>query len=116
MSGGNWLARRPRRTEHWSIPTYVVRTFPAHGEPNQEIAWLCKEEWDLRIQAEALTEWLEANVPNLPQGNYRADIGFCWHRDACGGGAVLESRTLQRMAEVGMDLFLSEYSGFSDEE
>jgi hypothetical protein len=78
------------------------------------IAWLCDGDWDLSNQVETLAIWLENDGSDLPVGEYVADIGFCWRRDAMGGGAVLPPKVMKQMSEIGMCLFLSEYSGFSD--
>jgi hypothetical protein len=81
---------------------------------HQKIAWLCDGDWDFSNQVETLTVWLENDGSDLPVGAYVADIGFCWRRDASGGGAVLPPKAMKQMSEIGMYLFLSEYSGFSD--
>jgi hypothetical protein len=78
------------------------------------IALLCNEDWELSSQVETLILWLESNGNSLPSGSYIADIGFRWRRDAGGGGAALPPKAMKRMADIGMWLFLSEYSGFSD--
>jgi len=85
------------------------------GQKNEKVAWLGGEEWSLPPQVEALEKWLQQQGDGLPPGRYVADIGFCWRRDACAGGSALAANTLRLMADAGMDLFLSEYSGFSDE-
>ena len=58
--------------------------------------------------------WLEQTGARLPAAQYVADVGFCWRRNANAGGPVLEPKTMRRMAELGMSLLLSEYSGFAD--
>ena len=80
----------------------------------EEIAWLCDGCWDLSYQIDELTLWLEENKKNLLTGSYIADIGFRWRRDAGGGGAALSPKAMEMMSDIGMFLFLSEYSGFSD--
>jgi hypothetical protein len=80
---------------------------------NQDIACLCNENWDLSGQIEALMVWLENDGSDLPVGSYIVDIGFRWRRDANGGGAVLSPSTMKRMSDIGISLFLSEYSGFT---
>jgi hypothetical protein len=82
---------------------------------SQPIAWLSGEnDWSLPPQLDTLTQWLEANAANLPPGEYVADIGFCWRRDAGGGGSAISPKTLALMASANMHLHLSEYPGFSD--
>lgn len=81
---------------------------------HDQIAWLCDGDWDLSNQVEALSLWLEENSDSLPVGSYIADIGFCWRREVCGGGAVLSPKAMKRMSDIGMYLFVSEYSGFYD--
>ena len=94
------------------INIYRVTT---DDKPNDNIAWLCDGEWLLCPQVDALADWLEKNVAGLPGGEYVADIGFCWRRDASAGGPVLSVATMRRMVDIGMELFLSEYSGFAGE-
>ena len=92
------------------MPINIYRDDTAERD---QIAWLCDKDWDLSNQVEALSVWLEKNSDSLPVGSYIVDIGFCWRRDAGGGGAVLSPKAMKRMSDVGMCLFLSEYSGFS---
>lgn len=98
------------------MPTYICKVNTPGDRSENQIASLCDGEWDLRTQAEALSAWLEANSGTLQPGEYVADIGFCWRRNACGGGAALDPQTLRWMADAGIYLHLSEYSGFSDED
>lgn len=93
------------------MPINIYRDDTAEHD---QIAWLCEGDWDLSNQVEVLTLWLEENSDGLPVGSYIADIGFCWRRDASGGGAVLSPKAMKRMSDVDMYIFLSEYSGFSD--
>jgi hypothetical protein len=97
------------------MPVNIYRVTPDNQE-NEEIAWLCDDEWLLWPQVEALAKWLQERSAGLPQGEYVADIGFCWRRDASAGGPVLEPETLRRLADVGMSLFLSGSPGFAGEE
>lgn len=91
-----------------------IRSVTPDGKGNREIDWLCDGNWDLPIQVEALTEWLAKYAPGLPPDDYCADIGFCWRRNAGGGGSAISPETMKLMAEANMYLFLSEYPGFSD--
>jgi hypothetical protein len=96
------------------MPVNIYRVTP-QGEDNEEVAWLCDDEWVLTPQFEAFKEWLENSTEDLKPGEYVADVGFQWRRDAAAGGPVLDAKSMRRMAELGMDLYLSEYPGFSDE-
>jgi hypothetical protein len=96
------------------MPVNIYRVTPGDQE-NEKIAWLCDDEWLLRPQIEALSAWLEQSGASLPPDEYVADVGFCWRRDACGGGPVLDPSAMRRMAEIGMSLYLSEYGSFADE-
>jgi hypothetical protein len=91
-----------------------INIYREDSPKQQKIAWLCDGNWELSTQVETLIVWLEDNGKDLPIGSYVADIGFCWRRDASGGGAVLPPKAMKRMSNIGMYLFLSEYSGFSD--
>jgi len=67
------------------MPVNIYRLTP-EGQENETVAWLCDCEWSLAPQVEALSAWVQS-TPTLPPGDYIADIGFCWRRDARGGGA-----------------------------
>ena len=79
------------------------------GRKNEEVAWLCDDCWRLPEQGEALAEWLATDGASLKPAEYVADIGFTYREDAMGGGAAFSPETLQRMAGLGMALFVSEY-------
>jgi hypothetical protein len=74
------------------------------------IAWLCDDNWTLIDQSDALEQWLQENRSKLKTGRYIADIGFTPRKDALGGGAAFSSETLRIMADLGMALFISEYT------
>ena len=95
------------------MPVNIYRVTP-EGQDDEEIAWLCGDDWLLWRQIGALSQWLEKSGASLPPAEYVADVGFCWRRSASAGGPVLEAHTLRRMADLGMSLYLSEYSGFAD--
>ena len=95
------------------MPVSIYRVAQA-GQRNERIAWLCDGEWLLGPQIDTLSMWLEQTGARLPAAQYVADVGFCWRRNANAGGPVLEPKTMRRMAELGMSLFLSEHSGFAD--
>ena len=86
------------------------------GEDSISIAVLGDDEWSLPSQIGLLDAWIDANAGGLPEGEYVADVGFCWRRDAGGGGSALGSDLLIKMGSAGFSLFLSEYPGFSDGE
>jgi len=96
------------------MPIKIYRVTAQH-QGNEDIAWLCDDEWLLRAQVETLSKWLESKGAALRPGEYVADIGFCWRGSARAGGPVLEPAAMKRMADLGMSLFLSEYPGFGDE-
>lgn len=91
-----------------------IKIYRDDTSEHHEIAWLCDGDWGLSDQVEALISWLEENGDNLLAGSYVADIGFCCRKDARGGGAVLPPEAMKWMSNIGMHLFISEYSGFSD--
>jgi hypothetical protein len=86
------------------------------GEGYSFLASLGDGEWSLAPQIGLLESWMDANAHELPPGEYVADVGFCWRKDAAGGGAALGMDFLKKMADGGFSLFLSEYPGFTDDE
>ena len=56
----------------------------------------------------------------IRQSRYRRanmlSIGFDIRPDACGGGAVIDSKLMKIMADNGFDLYLSEYPNSIDDE
>lgn len=82
-----------------------------NGDSSERVDWLCDEVWELPSQTEELSVWLKKNCDQLKPANYVADIGFVIRRDACSGGAVLSVESMRIMSYLGMELFLSEYSG-----
>src|SRR6185436_16104744 len=96
------------------MPVNIYRVMP-EGKENESVARLCKNEWHLTPQSEALSAWLRTDGPKLQPGRYVANIGFSWRRDACSGGPAFAPETLRQMADLGMSLFISEYAGFADE-
>lgn len=76
-----------------------------------KVAWLCDGSWELPVQIDALSSWIGQQASELNDGPYVADIGFSVRSDASGGGAVLEPRIMQLLAEANMSVFLSEYPG-----
>ena len=78
-------------------------------ESYEEVDWICDDIWDLSFQIDALENWLGENAKNLKPNKYVADIGFSMRADATGGG-VLNSKSMQIMGEIGMDIYFSEYS------
>jgi hypothetical protein len=82
------------------------------GRKAEEVAWLGDDEWSLGPQLELLTKWLKKEADKLPSGNYSADIGFGWRRDAAGGGGGLGSEFLALMSKHRISLYFSEYPVF----
>jgi hypothetical protein len=91
------------------MPVNICRVTPK-GQKNERIAWLCDGNWRLPDQAEALKAWLAEHSAGLKPADYVADIGFKLREDASGGGAAISPEMMRTMAELGMSLFLSEYS------
>ena len=96
------------------MPIAIRRVTP-EGQKNEEIAWLADDEWNLPPQIEELESWVAQNAEKLPSGEYVADVGFCWRRDAGGGGSAIDPKTLETMGRANIWLWLSEYPSFSDE-
>ena len=84
------------------INIYIQETF-------EKVDWLCEELWDLPTQIEALETWLDKKGKDLEQNKYVADIGFDIRKDASGGGGVLNSKSMEIMGRIKMDLYFSEY-------
>ena len=81
-----------------------------YNEENQEeIAWLCDTDWELPTQISELESWLNNDGINLRKGKYVADIGFDIRKDANGGGGIINSKMMKIMADIGMEIYLSEY-------
>jgi len=93
-----------------------IRRLEEEGKAYTEVAWLGDNEWNLPPQIDLLESWVNENAEHLPPGEYIADVGFCWRRNAGGGGSALSPDFLGKMANAGISLFLSEYPSFSDEE
>lgn len=96
------------------MPILIRRVTP-DGQKDEEIAWLCDGEWNLPPQIDALSSWISQESQNLLKAEYIADIGFCWRRDAAGGGSAISPDVLALMGAANMHLFLSEYPDFTDE-
>ena len=82
---------------------------------NEELAWLCDDEWHLPEQLEALENWLVKEGSEIEKGYYAADIGYSPRPGAAGGGGKVSHRAMEIMLAVGMELYLSEYPEFVDE-
>tara|TARA_B110000240_G_C13088934_1_gene279253 strand:+ start:173 stop:445 length:273 start_codon:yes stop_codon:yes gene_type:complete len=81
-----------------------------YKEENFEtIKHLCDEVWDLPTQMNELEKWLIEEGKNLPKGKYVADIGFGIRKDANGGGAILNSKIINILNKIGMEIYFSEY-------
>ena len=75
----------------------------------ESIKYLCDDDWDLPTQLHELEKWLIKEGKNLPKGKYIADIGFRIRKEANGGGAVLNSKTITILNKIGMEIYFSEY-------
>jgi hypothetical protein len=82
-------------------------------DQRKEVAWLCDDNWRLPDQVDALWNWLKNEGATLAAGRYIVDIGFAPRSDASGGGAAMSPEFLDRLADLGMSLFLSEYPPLS---
>jgi hypothetical protein len=80
-----------------------------------EVAWLCDDDWDLPRQVDALRKWLAESAPAPGTGPYIADLGFSVRADATAGGSALSPEMMRHMADLGITLFLSEYSALKDD-
>lgn len=81
-----------------------IRRITPDGQQNEKIAWLAADEWNLPPQIEELESWVAENAEKLESGEYIADVGFCWRRDASGGGSALDPKTLKAMGRVNICL------------
>lgn len=85
-----------------AINIYIQDTF-------EEVDFLCKENWDLPTQINALETWLETKGKDLKPNKYVADIGFGINKNASGGGSVLNSKSMKILGQINMDVYFSEY-------
>jgi hypothetical protein len=53
---------------------------------------------------------LANSASKVVNGPFVADIAFKARKDASGGGAVIGPQMMRMMADLNMELFLSEYS------
>jgi len=83
---------------------------------DEPIASICEDIWDLPTQVDELKSWLRLNIEKLNEDNYIADIGFGIRKDACGGGAVIDSELIELLSWVGMEIYFSEYNFVDIEE
>jgi hypothetical protein len=75
---------------------------------------LTPDEWRLREQVDALTEWLTEHRTQLDQASrWVADIGFRIRKDAAGGGPPITRELMQMCLESNLEIWLSEYPGQS---
>jgi len=75
----------------------------------EKIDYICDGNWELPKQIDIFESWLKENENKFPKSNYVADVGFEIRKDACGGGAVLSTKSMSIMVNLNMELFLSEY-------
>jgi len=81
--------------------------------PSEKLACLCVDCWELPDQVPVLEDWLSENKMKVDSGEYVVDIGFTPRNEASGGGTAISPESMRTMAELGMWLFLSEYSEIS---
>ena len=79
------------------------------GETRRKLACLCDDDWNLASQVDELDSRLREHGRRLQPGEYVADIGMIVRSDASGGGAVISTRMMKTMSELGMELWISEY-------
>ncbi len=94
----------------------IDKTNSNEGEKGVDLGGLCEGKWEMPEQIEALEKWLKDNKNKLKPGKYIADIGYSPREGACGGGSVLTTEAMEIMVKMGMDLYLSEYPIFEDEQ
>jgi len=82
-------------------------------EKRTKISYLCRDVWRLPEQVAALEKWVARRKTKEPVGCV-ADIGFCWRKDAGGGGSCLTPEFMKKMADSQLSLFLSEYPGYAE--
>jgi hypothetical protein len=90
------------------MPIKIYR--PDEDAGSNEIACLCEADWELPRQIEVLGKWLANSASKVVNGPFVADIAFKARKDASGGGAVIGPQMMRMMADLNMELFLSEYS------
>lgn len=122
LSHQSWIDDRvrtpPLTFSSLPMPIWIMRKNPSDEEEeydDEDIAFLCENEWLLGVQVDRFEEWLLAHASDLEPGVYDVNIGFKWRRSAGTGGPVLSASMLKQMADLGMSLYLSEWNGFADE-
>ena len=80
---------------------------------NEKIEYLCEDVWDLSTQIYELEKWLTEKGKELPIGKYVADIGFDIRKNASGGGGIINTKMINIMSKIGIEVYLSEYAGLS---
>ena len=96
------------------MPVSIYRIRRPEQE-NEQVAWLCDDEWSLTPLGDALTVWLRENAAKLPVAEYVANLAFQWRRSASSGGPAFAPETLRQMADLSMSLLFSEYAGFAED-
>jgi len=81
------------------------------SDSRNEIAWLAGDYWDLPNQLDILEKWLQENRESVSPGDLYADIGFDIRPEAAGGGGTLSPESMRIMADLGIELYFSEYPG-----
>ena len=80
---------------------------------NDKIEYLCEDIWDLPTQISELEKWLAEKGKELPMGKYVADIGFDIRKNASGGGGIINTKMINIMSGIGIEVYLSEYPGLN---
>ena len=92
-----------------------IRISCVNGIFSHEVAWLCEDDWLLSVQVEALRNWLDQVSESLSHGEYVADIGYSTQEDMVVGSARIPVVMMKRMAEIGIELLLTEYPPFVED-
>ena len=75
----------------------------------KKIANLSSDKWDLPNQLDDFEVWLKTEGVKLQKSIYVADIGFDIRKNANGGGAIINLEMIKILAQIGMEIYLSEY-------
>jgi hypothetical protein len=86
------------------------------NDEHTRIAWLSSESWDIADTLHLLEKWLKENKGKIKKGKYIADVAFSGRDDATGGGPVISVEMMQTMVDMGMELYLSEYTTVKESE
>ena len=79
------------------------------SNPDNEIAWLANDEWEMPAQISALRNWLANEANKLSSEKHIADLGYSPRKNAAGGGEVIDIEMMESMVRLRIELHLSEY-------